>query len=67
MNVRVRTEARAAEEAPGSALYGMYLLWLGVCLGGNLLWTPRLDAVDIMLAPGLLVAIGIAIARRRYQ
>jgi hypothetical protein len=30
-------------------------------------WIPRLDAADIMLAPGLLVAIGIAIARRRYQ
>jgi hypothetical protein len=30
-------------------------------------WIPRLDAVDIMLAPGVLVAIGIAIAKRRYQ
>lgn len=30
-------------------------------------WTPRLDPPDILLAPALLVAIGIAIARRRYQ
>ena len=30
-------------------------------------WTPRLDPPDIVLAPALLVAIGIAIARRRYQ
>ena len=29
--------------------------------------TPRLDPPDILLAPALLVAIGIAIARRRYQ
>jgi hypothetical protein len=28
---------------------------------------PRLDAPDIVLAPALLVAIGIALARRRYQ
>lgn len=30
-------------------------------------YTPRLDPPDIILAPALLVAIGIAIARRRYQ
>ena len=30
-------------------------------------WTPRLDPPDILLAPALLVAIGIAIAWRRYQ
>lgn len=30
-------------------------------------WIPRLDPPDILLAPALLVAIGIAIARRRYQ
>jgi hypothetical protein len=30
-------------------------------------WTPRLDPPDILLAPALLVAIGIAIARGRYQ
>lgn len=30
-------------------------------------WTPRLDPPDILLAPALLVAIGIAIARRRYE
>jgi hypothetical protein len=30
-------------------------------------WTPRLDPPDIIIAPALLVAIGIAIARRRYQ
>ena len=29
-------------------------------------WTPRLDAVDVVMAPALLVAIGIALARRRY-
>jgi hypothetical protein len=30
-------------------------------------WTPRLDPPDILMAPALLVAIGIALARRRYQ
>jgi len=30
-------------------------------------WMPRLDPPDILMAPALLVAIGIAIARRRYQ
>jgi len=30
-------------------------------------WTPRLDPPDILLAPAILVAIGIAIAQRRYQ
>ena len=30
-------------------------------------WTPRLDPPDIIMGPALLVAIGIAIARRRYQ
>ena len=29
-------------------------------------WVPRLDPPDILMAPALLVAIGIAIARRRY-
>jgi hypothetical protein len=29
--------------------------------------TPRLDPPDILLAPAILVAIGIAIARRRYE
>ena len=30
-------------------------------------WTPRLDPSDILLAPALLVGIGIAIAARRYR
>jgi hypothetical protein len=30
-------------------------------------WTPRLDPPDILMAPALLVAIGIALAVRRYQ
>ncbi len=30
-------------------------------------WTPRLDPPDILFAPALLVAVGIAIAYRRYQ
>ena len=30
-------------------------------------WTPRLDPPDILMTPALLVAIGIAIAWRRYQ
>ena len=30
-------------------------------------WVPRLDASDLLLTPALLVAIGIAIARRRYE
>jgi hypothetical protein len=29
-------------------------------------WVPRLDAADILMTPALLVAIGIAVARRRY-
>lgn len=29
-------------------------------------WTPRLDAPDILLAPAMLVAVGIAIAWRRH-
>lgn len=30
-------------------------------------WTPRLDPPDILLAPALLVAVGIAVAARRYR
>lgn len=30
-------------------------------------WTPRLDPPDILLTPALLVAIGVAIAWRRYR
>ena len=30
-------------------------------------WTPRLDPPDIILTPAILVAIGIAVARRRYR
>ena len=30
-------------------------------------WTPRLDPPDILLAPAVLVAIGMALAWRRYQ
>ena len=30
-------------------------------------WAPHLDPPDIVLIPALLVAIGIALARRRYQ
>jgi hypothetical protein len=30
-------------------------------------WTPRLDPPDILLAPAILVAVGIAVAWRRYQ
>jgi hypothetical protein len=30
-------------------------------------WTPRLDPPDVLMAPALLVGIGIALARRRYQ
>ena len=30
-------------------------------------WMPRLDPPDILMAPALLVAIGIALAHRRYQ
>lgn len=30
-------------------------------------WTPRLDPPDILMAPALLAAIGIAFARRRYE
>ena len=29
-------------------------------------WVPRLDAPDVLMLPALLVAVGIAIARRRY-
>jgi hypothetical protein len=30
-------------------------------------WTPRLDPPDILLAPAILVAVGVALAWRRYQ
>lgn len=30
-------------------------------------WTPRLDPPEILMAPAILVAIGVAIAVRRYQ
>jgi hypothetical protein len=30
-------------------------------------WVPRMDAPELVLAPALLVAIGIEMARRRYQ
>jgi hypothetical protein len=30
-------------------------------------WTPRLDPPDILMAPAILVAVGIALAHRRYQ
>jgi len=30
-------------------------------------WTPRLDPPDILMAPALLAAIGIAVARRHYE
>lgn len=30
-------------------------------------WMPRLDPPDILMAPALLVAVGIAFAYRRYQ
>ena len=30
-------------------------------------WVPRLDPPDILMAPALLVAVGIALAHRRYQ
>jgi hypothetical protein len=30
-------------------------------------WTPRLDPPDLLLAPALLVALGIELSRRRYQ
>lgn len=30
-------------------------------------WLPRLDPPDILMAPALLVAVGIALAHRRYQ
>ena len=30
-------------------------------------WTPRLDPPDVLMTPAVLVAIGIALARRRYE
>lgn len=30
-------------------------------------WVPRLDPPDIIMTPALLAAIGIGLARRRYQ
>ena len=30
-------------------------------------WMPRFDPPDFLMAPAVLVAIGIALARRRYQ
>lgn len=40
---------------------------LYVNLGTAGVRTPRLDPSDVLLAPALLVAIGIAIAARRYR
>lgn len=40
---------------------------LYVNLGTSNFWTPRLDPPDLLLAPALLVAIGIIIARKRYE
>jgi hypothetical protein len=31
------------------------------------MWVPHLDAPDILLTPALLVAIGFALARRRFE
>jgi hypothetical protein len=31
------------------------------------IWTPRLDAPDILVTPALLVAVGIALAAKRYR
>lgn len=30
-------------------------------------WTPRLDPPDVLMAPAVLVALGIALSRRRYE
>lgn len=30
-------------------------------------WVPRLDPPDLLMTPAILVAIGIALAHRRYQ
>lgn len=30
-------------------------------------WMPRLDPPDVLMAPAILVAVGIALAYRRYQ
>jgi hypothetical protein len=74
------TESTPTDTRPlGSSLSGPYALSLAACLLGNLLirmgaqgawlptWVPRLDPPDIRMTPAILVAIGIALARRRYQ
>ena len=138
----MNTETRNLSAAPGSQLYGLYVLAITVALGGNLLvriaeragwfgpiarqtvaavavlplivgaalfwrwlrrdldemvqrivleglafafiiylpiaalfvnlrtagaWVPHLDPADILLSPGLLVAIGVLLAWRRVQ
>lgn len=40
-------------------------LWMNVQAAG--IETPRLDAPDVVLAPAVLVAVGIAIASRRFR
>ena len=45
----------------------MPLAALYVNLRAANVWTPRLDPPDILFTPVLLVAIGIVIARRRYE
>lgn len=30
-------------------------------------WTPRLDVPDLLMTPALLVAVGVIVARRRYE
>ena len=39
-------------------------LWMNLAASG--LRTPRLDAADVVLTPAVLVALGIALAIRRY-
>ena len=43
----------------------MAALYLNLRTAG--VWVPRLDPPDILLTPALLVAVGIAIAWKRYQ
>lgn len=43
----------------------MAALYLNLRTAG--IWVPRLDPPDILMAPALLVAVGIAFARARYQ
>ena len=61
-------QQRIVLEGMGAALtIYIPLAALYVNLRTAVVWVPRLDPPDILFTPALLVAIGIAVAWKRYQ